>query len=287
MQTVQICGKTIPAIGMGMWSMGSAWSNRDQQMQAMRAGFAAGGRAIDTAEMYGDGDSERFTGQTLAHLPAGMARSDVFVIDKILPSHATAGHIRPTVLTALKRLGTDYIDLYLLHWRASVDLALWARTAHDLVQEGLIRHWGVSNFDVSDLEDLFAVPYGTECAANEDLYNVATRGIDYDLVEWQKAHHLPLIAYSPLGSGGAAGLSAMWSSSALRHVARKHNASVQQVELAWAIRDGNTLAIPQTSNPVHMTSNINAGNLQLDSEDLALIDRDFPRPTSKVPLAKI
>jgi diketogulonate reductase-like aldo/keto reductase len=288
MQTVQICGRDIPAIGMGMWSMGSAWSDRDQQMSAMMAGLKAGGRAIDTAEMYGDGESERFTGHTLSQLPDGITRSDVFVIDKILPSHATtAKQIHQTALTALKRLGTDYIDLYLLHWRSSVDLALWARCAHELVQEGVIRQWGVSNFDVADLEDLFSVPYGTECAANEDLYNVATRGIDYDLVGWQKAHHLPLIAYSPLGSGGAAGLSALRSSHAIRQVARKHGVAPQQVELAWAIRDGNTIAIPQSGNPEHMRSNITAGNLRLDEEDLALIDTDFPRPTSKVPLAKI
>lgn len=286
MRTVDICGRTVPAIGMGMAGMGTFSSPGHTDLAALLAGFDSGARVLDTAEMYGDGASEALAGSALRL--SGLSRSDVYVIDKILPHHASSeDQIRRTVLRSLRMLRTDHIDLYLLHWRSSVDLALVARSFHHLREDGLIGQWGVSNFDVSDLEDLWAVPYGNECAANEDMYNIASRGIDFDLLGWQRKHRLPLIAYSPLGSAGFAGLSRMRGDTALEKVARKHHASWQQVELAWVIRDGATLAIPQSSNPAHMRGNIAAADLTLDADDLALLDERFPKPTHKIPLAKL
>lgn len=279
-----IIGTTrVGVIGMGMWSMGSDPADHDRQLEAVRRGLEGGMQVLDTAEMYGNGESEAFSGECVTKF----GRDRFFLIDKVLPSNARPGSLEKSLENGLRRLHTDRIDLYLLHWRAGVDLAFFARAMHEAVQEGLIARWGVSNFDVNDLKDLWKVPYGNECAANEDLYNVATRGIDFDLLPWQRDHHLPLIAYSPLGSGGEAGLSRMQASAALRTVARRHNTTVQQVELAWAVRDGSTIAIPQTSNPDHMASNAAAGNIELTPDDCTLIDADFPAPTRKIPLASI
>lgn len=289
MRTMEICGQTLPAIGIGMWSMGAVASRRSSQLDAMHAGIKAGARAIDTAEMYGNGTSEEFTGRVLREVwdKDGIRPDDLFVIDKVLPSNARPKAMRASLERSLRLLGRDSIDLYLLHWRSSADLSFVAQSMHDFRREGLIRHWGVSNFDLRDMEDLLAVPYGDECEADENLYNVATRGMDYDLLPWLAEHKIPLIAYSPLGSGGAAGSGRMRMSTALGTVARRHRVPVQQVELAWAVRDGRTLAIPQTGNARHMTSNIAAAGLELSDDDLALIDEAFPRPTHKVPLAKL
>ncbi len=282
MRTVRIGDTQVGAIGIGLWSMGDA-RRRERELEAVGRGLEGDMQVLDTAEMYGDGVSESFVGECVRRF----GRDRLFIIDKVLPSNATPKHLRQRLETALRLTGTDRLDLYLLHWRENADLAYVAQAMHDFVAEGLIARWGVSNFDVADLEDLWKVPYGDECAVNEDLYNVAVRGVDYDLLPWQREHHLPLIAYSPLGSGGMAGLEAMRSSRALEQVARRHGASVQQVELAWAVRSGSVIAIPQTSNPDHMAANAAAGDLVLDEEDLALIDTDFPTPTHKIPLAKI
>jgi diketogulonate reductase-like aldo/keto reductase len=282
MRTVRIGDAQVGAIGIGLWSMGAS-RRRERELEAVGRGLEGGMQVLDTAEMYGDGVSESFVGECVRRF----GRDRLFVIDKVLPSNATPERLRQRLETALRLTGTDRLDLYLLHWRENADLAYVAQAMHDFVAEGLIARWGVSNFDVADLEDLWKVPYGDECAVNEDLYNVAVRGVDYDLLPWQREHHLPLIAYSPLGSGGMAGLEEMRSSRALEQVARRHGVSVQQVELAWAVRSGSVIAIPQTSNPDHMAANAAAGDLVLDEEDLALIDTDFPTPTHKIPLAKI
>lgn len=282
MRTVRIAGTQVGAVGMGMWSMGDA-SRRERQLQAVGRGLDAGMQVLDTAEMYGNGTSEAFVGECVQHF----GRERLFIIDKVLPTNARPGKLEKSLKTALRLTEAGRIDLYLLHWRADVDLAFFARAMHEYQRQGLVSHWGVSNFDVSDLEDLWAVPYGDECAANEDLYNLATRGVDFDLLAWQEAHGLPFIAYSPLGSGGWAGLAAMQASPALAQVARRHDATIRQVMLAWTVRSGRVIAIPQTGNPDHMAANAAAGDLMLDQEDLDLLDRDFPAPTAKVPLAKL
>lgn len=282
MRTVRIAGTQVGAVGMGMWSMGDA-SRRERQLQAVGRGLDAGMQVLDTAEMYGNGTSEAFVGECVRRF----GRDRLFIIDKVLPTNAWPGKLEKSLETALRLTDAGRIDLYLLHWRADVDLAFFARAMHEFQRQGLVAHWGVSNFDVKDLEDLWAVPYGDECAANEDLYNLATRGVDFDLLAWQEAHDLPFIAYSPLGSGGWAGLSRMQASPALAQVARRHDATIRQVMLAWAVRSGRVIAIPQTGNPDHMAANAAAGDLMLDQKDLDLLDRDFPVPTAKVPLAKL
>ncbi len=282
MRTVRIAGTQVGAVGMGMWSMGDA-SRRERQLQAVGRGLDAGMQVLDTAEMYGNGTSEAFVGECVRRF----GRERLFIIDKVLPSNARPGRLEKSLETALRLTEAGQIDLYLLHWRADVDLAFFAWSMHEYQRQGLVSHWGVSNFDVSDLEDLWSVPYGDECAANEDLYNLATRGVDFDLLAWQEAHDLPFIAYSPLGSGGWAGLAAMQASPALAQVARRHDATIRQVMLAWTVRSGRVIAIPQTGNPDHMAANAAAGDLTLDQEDLDLLDRDFPMPTAKVPLAKL
>lgn len=279
MKTVKIAGQTVPAIGIGTWHMGDDPAQRATEIAAIQAGIAAGARVIDTAEMYGSGRAESLVGEALQ----SEDRGQIFLISKVLPENASKRRMEASLDASLQRLRTDHVDLYLYHWRGSVPLAETVAELQRLQQTGKIRSWGVSNFDIADLQELWALPGGDQAAANEDLYHLGSRGLDYAVLPWQADHDLPLIAYSPIAQGDSWGQH-LATNATVKQIAVAHDATVYQVLLAWAIRNPQTLAIPQTSSVAHMTQNITAGELTLTSAELAALDQQFPRPTQKKPL---
>lgn len=267
-------------LGMGTWHLGERPEHRKEEIAALRYGLTHGLKVIDTAEMYGDGQSEKLVGQAIK----GYDRSHLFLISKFYPYHATPSLERKSLEASLKRLGTDYVDLYLLHWRGNHRLSDTVVGLQALQKSGLIRHWGVSNFDLADMKELFSVPGGKECFANEDLYNLAHRGVEYDLLPWQKEKQLNFIGYSPFNSRNNKTLRITHN---LKAVARAHDATPHQIMLAWVIRSGQVLSIPEAASVKHMKENIAAQKIKLTDDDLRLLNSDFPVPTSKQSLAMI
>lgn len=270
----------LTGLGMGTWGMGENPKKKKDEISALRYGLDNGIKIIDTAEMYGEGKSESLIGEAIK----GYNRSDLFLITKFYPYHASPALERQSLQNSLKRLGTDYVDLYLLHWRGHKRLSETVHGLQDLQKEGLIRYWGVSNFDVTDMEELMTVPGGEECFANEDLYNVSKRGVEFDLLPWQKENHISFIAYSPFNSGSG---DTIRVTNNLKIVARHHHATPHQIMLAWTMRSGNVLTIPKASSVKHMEENLAATKIELDNEDLALLNADFPQPIVKQQLETI
>ncbi len=270
-------GTKVPAIGQGTWFLGEDRSYFEEEKDALTAGVKAGMTLIDTAEMYGEGKAEELIGKTIA----GMDRSKLFLVSKVYPHNAGRRNIFKSCMASMKRMGTDYLDLYLLHWRGGVPLEETVACMEQLKKEGKIRRWGVSNFDTDDMEELWSVPNGKNCAVNQVLYHVASRGIEYDLLPWMREHHVPLMAYCPLAQGGDL-RRGLFENPVLREIAKGHGASVAQVLLAFVVRDGNTIAIPRASQERHTLDNAAADKLVLTEEELRMIDKVFPAPTSKV-----
>lgn len=272
-------GDIVPALGQGTWYLGDDPARRAQEVSALRTGMGAGMRLIDTAEMYGDGRSEKLVGEAIAAAP----REELFLVSKVLPENAGEKHIFQCCDATMNRMGVDYLDLYLLHWRGSVPLAETVRCLEQLKELGKIKNWGVSNFDIGDMEELWRIPGGRNCQVNQVLYHMGSRGIEYSLLPWMREHRVALMAYCPLAQGGAL-RRGLLTDPAVLAVAEKHRATPIQVLLAWCIRDGNTIAIPRTGHPDHTLENAGANALLLDEEDLALIDRQYAPPTRKMPL---
>lgn len=282
MQTVTINQRVLPAVGLGTWHMGDDPVKHATEVEALQAGIKADAQVIDTAEMYGNGRAERLVAEAIKPFK----RKDLFIIDKVLPQHASRAQLEKSLDRSLKNVGIDYFDLYLLHWRGQVPLAETVAELERVKQAGKIRAWGVSNFDVADLKELYALPNGDNCTANEDLYNLDRRGIEYDLLAWQKNQGLPLIAYSPVAQGDTLS-GRLTTDPTLQKLAAWHHATVYQIMLAWTIRCGNTLTIPQTGNPEHARQNVAAGELEFSDAELLELERAFPSPRQKQPLATI
>lgn len=280
MKTVTIDQRQLPALGIGTWEMGDDPADFDAEIAAIRAGLDAGLKVIDTAEMYGSGRSESLVGQAIQPYK----RSDLYLISKVLPENASAKLMPASLKASLQRLQTDYLDLYLYHWRGSIPLAETVATLQDLKKQGYIRAWGVSNFDIDDMQELWKLPEGQNVAANEDLYNLETRGIEYSLLPWQRQHHLPLIAYSPLGRGPKMG-STMMQNPAVLEVAQKHQASAYQILLAWVTQQQDVLAIPKSSSADHLLANLKSLQIELTPSDLENLEQAYPKPDHKEPLA--
>ncbi|TPR38993.1 aldo/keto reductase [Apilactobacillus micheneri] len=279
MSLIDFNGISVPNIGIGTWHMGSDSSNYERDRDVITYGIQHGANVIDTAEMYGSGDSELLVGDAIK----GLDRDKIFLISKFYPNNAIEPNLSRALDGSLKRLDTDYLDLYLYHWRGSEPLDKTVAELETLKQKGKIRHWGVSNFDIDDMQELVGVPNGKNVFTNEDLYNMGVRGIEYSLLPWQRKHNLPLIAYAPMDEGDSRHHN-IERNSVLQKVADKHNVSVYQVMLAWTIRDKNTIAIPQTTSKKHMLDNIAAGKIKLDKDDLDMINTAFPAPNHKTPL---
>lgn len=272
-------GTLVAAIGQGAWNMGDRKDKHDAEVAALRAGVQKGLTLIDTAEMYGNGRSEKLIGEAIRGLP----RESLFIVSKVLPANASRARIFTSCRRTLGHLGVGYLDLYLLHWRGGVPLAETAACMERLVADGLVRRWGVSNFDVADMEELWRVPDGPKCAVNQVLYHLGSRGIEFDLVPWQQQRQVPFMAYCPLAQAGELN-EQLYSSPAVQSVAARHGATVSQVLIAFTLHSGAVISIPKSSSVQHTEENAGADTVQLTAEDLAALDAAFPPPTRKMPL---
>jgi diketogulonate reductase-like aldo/keto reductase len=259
-------GSQVSALGQGSWRLGQGRHPVAEEEEALRTGIALGLTVIDTAEIYGDGRAEQMIGRVVAG-----RRDTVFLVSKVWPDHATAAGIRQACEASLARLGTDYLDLYLLHWRTGVaDLGVVVSSFEALRAEGRLRRWGVSNFQVSDMEDLYRIRDGERCATNQVKYNLQDRAIERDLLPWCERHGVPIMAYSPLGQGGD-----LLRNAALARVAERHGSEPAAIALAWTIRSGRVIAIPESGSPIHVRQNASALSLRLTDLDLGELDRGF------------
>ena len=263
-------GTRVPALGIGTWMMGERPAARKEETESVRLGIELGLTLVDTAEMYGEGACETFLGDALAGL-----RDKVFLVSKVYPHNASRAGVVAACERSLKRLKTDHLDLYLLHWRGGVPLAETIIGFEHLKSQGKIRHWGVSNFDTDDMNELYETPGGEGCAVNQVLYNLTRRGPEYDLLPWLEEQEIPLMAYSPIEQGR------IKTSGVLAQIAAKHGAEPFQVALAWVLRNPNNIVIPKASHPEHMRENAGARDIKLDNDDLAALDAAFPPPSRK------
>jgi len=259
----------MPRLGQGTWHMGEGQRPHAQEVAALRQGIELGMTLIDTAEIYGEGAAEKVVADAIAG-----ARDQVFMVSKVYPHNASRAGVAAACARSLKRLRTDCLDLYLLHWRGGTPLAETVAGFEALLEAGHIRAWGVSNFDVDDMAEL---PPG--CSANQVLYNVGTRGIEFDLLPWSREHGMPVMAYSPVGQGGA-----LLRSKALVDIARRHDATPAQVAIAWTLAQPGVVSIPKASDSAHVRENAAAARLRLTEQDLGEIDAAFPPPRRKRPL---
>lgn len=266
-------GEWVPALGQGTWHMGDKPRQREREVAAVRAGIDAGLTLIDTAEMYGDGGAERVIGEAM-----GDRRDECFLVSKVFPHNASRAGVRAACEASLERLGTDRLDLYLLHWRGGADLAEAVAGFQDLQREGRIRYWGVSNFDETDLADLWQVPGGDACSANQLLYHLGERTIERDPLPWMREHGVPAMAYCPLGQGK------LLKNRGLRAFAQRHGITPVQAALAWLQSRDDVIAIPKTSDPDRQAENRAAAEITLDWDALAELDGLFPPPSSAGPL---
>lgn len=270
-------GREVPAIGQGTWKMGEGRRPAREEEAALRLGIDLGMSLIDTAEMYGDGGAEEVVGRASAG-----QRDRVFIVSKVYPQNASHAGVPQACERSLKRLGTDRIDLYLLHWRGSVPLAETVIAFEALRDAGKIRAWGVSNFDTDDMEELFALAGGDACATDQVLYNPSARNVEFDLLPWCARRRLPVMAYSPVGQAGR-----LLQSAALVEVAGRHDATPAQVAIAWSLRSSTVISIPKAGDAAHVRENAAAADLVLTDEDLAVIDGGFPAPRRKQGLAML
>jgi diketogulonate reductase-like aldo/keto reductase len=266
-------GRVVPILGQGTWEMGEKRSRRQEEVAALSQGVDLGMTLIDTAEMYAEGGAEKVVAEALAG-----RRGEVFVVSKVYPHNATRQGAVAACERSLKRLKTDYLDLYLLHWRGSVPLAETLEAFQRLKESGKIRDYGVSNFDVSDMEEAIDYPGGEAIATNQILYNLARRGVEWDLLPWCRKYSIPVMAYSPIEQGR------MLDNAALKAVASRHQATPAQIALAWLLRQEGVIAIPKSSRPEHVRENHASLNVILTEDDLTDLDRRFPPPSMKKPL---
>jgi diketogulonate reductase-like aldo/keto reductase len=265
-------GESVPVLGQGTWHMGENPRLRDREIAALRLGIDLGLTLIDTAEMYADGGAEEVIAQAIRG-----RRDEVLLVSKVLPHHATRRGTVAACEQSLKRLDTDHLDMYLLHWPGSVPLHETLDAFRTLQHRGLIRHWGVSNFDLPDMDDVLASAGGDQACTNQVLYNLGYRGIEFDLLPWSQQRGVPIMAYSPIMQGDV-------SQRALEAVAQRSSATPAQVALAWVLRQDGVIAIPKASTTEHVMQNRAAVDLRLSAEDLAVLDESFPPPTKKRPL---
>ena len=281
-------GSTMPRLGQGTWKLAEDDTKAEREIAGLRHGFDIGFGLIDTAEMYADGKSELLVGKALR----GYNRDGQFIVSKVYPENANRKRIYSSLDRSLALLGTDYLDMYLLHWRGDADLSEVVYCMEDLKARGKIRRWGVSNFDVQDMEDLWKVPDGRNCCVNQILYNLGSRGIEYDLLGWQREHHVPFMAYCPVGQAGALVTQDNVSKERLMHdanveaVAARHGCSRVQVLLAFVLRLPDFAAMPKAVGFDHIEENFAVKNIVLTEEDIEQLSASFPAPTEKIPMEK-
>ena len=267
-------GEPIPVLGQGTWHMAEDPRRRDEEIAALRLGIDLGMTLIDTAEMYADGGAEQLAGEAIEG-----RRDDVFLVSKVLPHHATLRGTIEACERSLQNLKVDELDLYLLHWRGPVPLEDTLEAFETLIGAGKIRHWGVSNFDVADMEELLDLPDGDDVSTDQVLYNLEHRGIELDLLPWCERGGVSVMAYSPIEQGE------LLRQPVLRSIGARHDATSAQIALAWVLRRDNVCAIPRATKPAHVRENRKALDIRLSAADLTELDRAFPPPVSKQRLA--
>jgi diketogulonate reductase-like aldo/keto reductase len=266
-------GEKIAALGQGTWHFAEMPARRSDEIASIRLGVDLGMTVIDTAEMYSNGAAEVLVGEAIAG-----RRSEVFIVDKVLPHHATrVGTVR-ACQASLGRLGVDNIDLYLLHWPGRIPLEETIEGFAQLKRDGMIRHWGVSNLDIDDMIELSGIPGGDEVQTNQILYNLSRRGPEFALLPWLAQHHISAMAYSPIEQGR------LLEHPALQPIARRHNATPAQIALAWVLQHDGVIAVPRAGTPSHVRQNAAARDIELTPEDLHALDRAFPPPVRPRPL---
>jgi diketogulonate reductase-like aldo/keto reductase len=276
-------GAQWPAIGLGTWRLGEQAKSRGSEVAAVRRAIELGYRLIDTAEMYGDGGAEEVVGQAIADaLRAGDCRRDeLIVVSKVLPSHASLPGVLAACERSLARLQLETIDLYLLHWPGPHPLPSTIAAFQQLVSRGSIARWGVSNFDRAAMVDLVKLRGGAACATNQVYYSLGERGVEFDLRPWHRKQAMPMMAYSPVDQG------ALTSDERLASLAQALGLTAVQLALAWAVRDGDVIAIPKAVQEVHLRDNLAAGHVELDGATLSALDALHPPPRRARPLAMI
>ncbi len=269
-------GVTTPALGQGTWGMGEDRAHRREEVAALRLGLDLGMTLIDTAEMYGEGGAE----EVIAEAVAGR-RYEVFLVSKFYPNHASRKGVVQACERSLRRLKTDRIDLYLLHWRGSTPLVETLEALQSLRTAGKIRDYGVSNLDHADMAEAFSLPGGKDIATDQVLYNLSRRGVEWDLLPWCRERSIPVMAYSPIEQGR------ILRNSGLVSVAGRHSATPAQIALAWLLRQPDLIVIPKAANNEHVRENRAAANVALTDADLKDLDKAFPPPVRKAPLAML
>ena len=274
MRTIELpSGQTIPVLGMGTWRMGENGQRRQSEVEALRHGLALGLTLIDTAEMYGEGEAEEVVAEAV-----GTHRSNVFLVSKVYPHNASKQGAIAACESSLKRLNTDYIDLYLLHWRGSYPLAETLEAFQTLQRSGKIRDYGVSNFDADDMQKAVGLPGGRSIATNQVLYNLTRRGVELELLPWCQQQNIPMMAYSPIEQGR------LLDDKMLEKIAQEKGVSAAQIAIAWLLHKDNVIVIPKASRIEHVEQNYAAMNITLSAEDLATLDEAFPAPSQPIPL---
>jgi len=266
-------GAKVPVLGLGTWRMGERKPERAAEVKAVKLGLELGLRLIDTAEMYGEGGAEEIVGEAM-----GKLRDEVYLVSKVYPHNASRKGAIAACERSLKRLKTDRLDLYLLHWRGSYPLAETVEAFETLKKDGKIRAWGVSNLDTGDMDELAGVPGGEHCVANQVLYHLGSRGIEWQLLPRCQKSKVMVMAYSPLGQGP------LLRKPALGKLAGKHGCDPAAVALAWVLRQPGVVTIPKAARPEHVHANLAALDVKLDAEDLAALDAAFPPPKRAAPL---
>jgi len=267
-------GETVAALGQGTWTMGDSAARRKEEVTALRLGMDLGMTLIDTAEMYASGGAEEVVGEAVAG-----RRDEAFIVTKVMPGNASRRGTVSACEKSLKRLKTDRIDLYLLHWPGPSPIAETVDAFTTLKRAGKIRHWGVSNFDIGEMEEVVDLPDGKDVTTNQVMYNLRRRGIEFDLIPWCERRRIPVMAYSPLDQGK------LLRSRELEAMAARHKATPAQVALAWLLLQEGVMVIPKAGSEAHVRENHGALAVRLDARDLAELDRAFPPPAKKKPLA--
>lgn len=266
-------GESVPALGQGTWMMGEQSRLRSEEMATLAAGLDQGARLVDTAEMYGDGASERLIGEALGH-----RRDEIFLVSKVYPHNASQTGVIAACERSLERLGTDRLDLYLLHWRGSIPLAETISGFEQLIADGKIRRWGVSNFDADDMAELAATPGGEACATNQVLYNLTRRGIEWDLLPNAQTDRMPVMAYSPIEQARLA------HHSGLKALADPRGVTPAALALAWVLDKPGVIAIPKTSSRAHLAENLTCREIEMTDDLRHALDQLFPPPRGARPL---
>lgn len=269
-------GVIIPRLGQGTWFMGEDKSKEKEEIAALKTGIELGMTLIDTAEMYGEGASEALIGKAIR----GYNREKLYLVSKVYPHNAGKNRIEKSLDNSLKRLGVEYLDTYILHWRGSVPLEETVEEMERLVRKGKIKSWGVSNLDIYDMEELFEIPKGDNCIVNQVLYHLGSRGVEFSLLPWLKDHEIPLMAYCPMAQGGTL-RSGIFQNPAVERVCKERGITPAQLLLNFVLQDDGVFAIPKAGTSAHVEENFKALDFSLNDEEIETLNMAFPKPNRK------